>query len=687
MMLAWLCLAGVYAQQPEQPQQPAQPEHQHPHLPMCMAGQTSGCCGDGVCDGPETATNCIDDCKLQLEWSGGILYDNMTLPFKPQLFYQSEKLAVNVHAEPGPPVWQVLSGGQGEAPTEWFSMTMGDIRLVKPNGFEEMWNPGEEEWSGKVPVAVGADSPTKTISFSGSVGSAEVTNGAAASAMDVSMTMMLQTGAEGKPVGHNPFFIKTPSHASTSYIVRGCPNFLPEHCAGGICKPDADTPSVDGCPTVPLHKDEFKFSVLGMLYGKALNRQHHPPPCLAGDVDCTPIMPFPAGDPHAWNAPKDLSKYHTLVVTQILDLHSMGAYEAYVGSNATVAVPLRMLYDDESKYSDSVPAEPSAEPDALTTASPTQAVKREQKPQVEDEYASLGGIEEEFPELKRRKDLQGEMLFRRLQRAENLTDMEWQKKTPLAEIPQGMSMEVTGNEIIIKGAKGPMSLTFNEFYTTGTFTRKGYSVQSAKNTCKDVAKMGKFTKDMGTNIEAECKEGVIQGEADTWDDIAEMFGAPNFTAFASRKAKVTLRPIFCEIGTRPPVPAAQHPHWPGMPFDCPGWMSATKTVNGQLVWSSDDDGVVLTDGVPTSGNTPKSDQYRCMSGSCFAIDYHFDLSSLELTNDFEDGFSTGTYFAYDPLIKVPGNWGPIDEKPATPSPTPAPTAGPTPTPTPPPSQR
>jgi hypothetical protein len=31
-------------------------------LPMCPPGQTSMCCGDGVCDGPETATTCAADC-------------------------------------------------------------------------------------------------------------------------------------------------------------------------------------------------------------------------------------------------------------------------------------------------------------------------------------------------------------------------------------------------------------------------------------------------------------------------------------------------------------------------------------------------------------------------------------------------------------------------------------------------
>jgi hypothetical protein len=31
-------------------------------LPMCQPGQTSMCCGDGMCDGPETKTNCPADC-------------------------------------------------------------------------------------------------------------------------------------------------------------------------------------------------------------------------------------------------------------------------------------------------------------------------------------------------------------------------------------------------------------------------------------------------------------------------------------------------------------------------------------------------------------------------------------------------------------------------------------------------
>jgi hypothetical protein len=31
-------------------------------LPACAAGQTSMCCGDGVCDGPETSSNCTADC-------------------------------------------------------------------------------------------------------------------------------------------------------------------------------------------------------------------------------------------------------------------------------------------------------------------------------------------------------------------------------------------------------------------------------------------------------------------------------------------------------------------------------------------------------------------------------------------------------------------------------------------------
>jgi hypothetical protein len=30
--------------------------------PACMPGQTSMCCGDGTCDGPETHTNCAADC-------------------------------------------------------------------------------------------------------------------------------------------------------------------------------------------------------------------------------------------------------------------------------------------------------------------------------------------------------------------------------------------------------------------------------------------------------------------------------------------------------------------------------------------------------------------------------------------------------------------------------------------------
>jgi len=29
----------------------------------CVAGQTSSCCGDGTCDGPETAANCTADCR------------------------------------------------------------------------------------------------------------------------------------------------------------------------------------------------------------------------------------------------------------------------------------------------------------------------------------------------------------------------------------------------------------------------------------------------------------------------------------------------------------------------------------------------------------------------------------------------------------------------------------------------
>jgi hypothetical protein len=31
-------------------------------LPMCRPGQTSMCCGDGTCEGPETAANCAADC-------------------------------------------------------------------------------------------------------------------------------------------------------------------------------------------------------------------------------------------------------------------------------------------------------------------------------------------------------------------------------------------------------------------------------------------------------------------------------------------------------------------------------------------------------------------------------------------------------------------------------------------------
>jgi hypothetical protein len=31
-------------------------------LPTCMAGQTSMCCGDGVCEGPENHQNCPEDC-------------------------------------------------------------------------------------------------------------------------------------------------------------------------------------------------------------------------------------------------------------------------------------------------------------------------------------------------------------------------------------------------------------------------------------------------------------------------------------------------------------------------------------------------------------------------------------------------------------------------------------------------
>jgi hypothetical protein len=626
------------------------------------------------------------------------LFSNTTLPFTPQMMSKSQRLAVNIHEAPFPPVWQVMRGEQVDqateaTPSEWFSMTMGDARLVRYNGYEETWPPSRN--SAGFSKAIGAEGPTSHFSFGIGVGGEPGdANLPVLSAADLSMTMMHQK-VGSKPVGANPFFIQTPAGKTpadtTEYITSACPNFLPEHCTTGLCMADADSAAGGDCPVLPLNKDEFKYSLLGMVYGKEINSAapggmcentyvcgdcvgaHCPtwngdlgcpmdkvcnfahgnfvnpddatcctesrcsnqgvdctptpgctgPECLNGALKmddpectgagcprdlccavkgaktcpmgstltgptdgeiCTQVVGYSNGEgacpegslPATWSqcenlaAPhnymgalsadanwidgcfqwyqnsgdavgssakvyyndrpgattgglgghricvglpldpptpgamhtgipmlkhqqrpqkphheKDLAEFETLVITQILDLHSMGeGYEAYVGSNSTVTIPLRMLYDDESKLAlASGPAEPSAEPEAMTTASPTQgAMKKEEKPSVMDEYAAIGEIEEEFPELKHRPDLAREMLFRRMQRAENLTAAEWLTKTPLAEIPEGSSMDVTGNELIIKGPTGPISLTFNEFFTAGTFTRENYATAKAAGT-------------------------------------------------------------------------------------------------------------------------------------------------------------------------------------------------------------
>merc|ERR1719181_1592034 len=206
-------------------------------------------------------------------------------------------------------------------------------------------------------------------------------------------------------------------------------------------------------------------------------------------------------------------------------------------------------------------------------------------------------------------DLRREMLFRRMQRAENLTKMDWQTKTPLAEIPVGMSMDVTDNEIIIKGASGPISISFGEFFTAGTFTRENYASTAPAKGCVDVTGT---LEEGGWPADETCAKTTLPRDAvrPEIDDLSDDLGAPNFTATEARKVKVTLRPIFCE--GRPAMPMASvHSDadpWPGMPFDCPQWMKQTTEVNGVTVWASDDEGVILTDGVPTGGPTPKLQQ-------------------------------------------------------------------------------
>merc|ERR1719335_2081000 len=39
----------------------------------CMVGQKSLCCGDGVCDGPETQDNCKQDCN-GTNWKGWVRF-------------------------------------------------------------------------------------------------------------------------------------------------------------------------------------------------------------------------------------------------------------------------------------------------------------------------------------------------------------------------------------------------------------------------------------------------------------------------------------------------------------------------------------------------------------------------------------------------------------------------------------
>jgi hypothetical protein len=207
-------------------------------------------------------------------------------------------------------------------------------------------------------------------------------------------------------------------------------------------------------------------------------------------------------------------------------------------------------------------------------------------------------------------------------------------------------LQVTGT------ASPPLLISFIEHYGTGTFTRDLSEVVCNTTHHSD------GTPRLTGNIFGECTRDVTGFDASyagnsnpngvpfsSYTPGGHGFptaargssGAPVLSISEIKEMKITVQPASCS--GRP----SEGP-WTDAPADCPWWYK------------------VMGHPQPQFGVSSEKDRYtRCEAGTCFHVDFHFDLGGETLgsrtvlgdpENDAAYGMEKGTFFVYDPKVSA-----------------------------------
>lgn len=209
-------------------------------------------------------------------------------------------------------------------------------------------------------------------------------------------------------------------------------------------------------------------------------------------------------------------------------------------------------------------------------------------------------------------------------------------------------LQVTGT------ASPPLLISFIEHYGTGTFTR-----DLSKVVCNNTHHSD-GTPRLSGNTFGECTRDVTGFDASYAGNsnpngvpfssyTPGSYGFPTATPGSSgapvlsmseiKEMKITVQPASCS--GRP----SEGP-WTDAPADCPWWYK------------------VMGHPPPQFGVSSVKDSYtRCEAGTCFFVDFHFDLGGETLDsrtvlgdpeNDAAYGMEKGTFFVYDPKVSADG---------------------------------
>ena len=516
-------------------------------------------------------------------------------------------LLVNNVQMPIPQVTQfgLVNQDGPSADREFMAMTEQGVHLVDHAGKEHRWKPNYFS----VYPTTGGSIPGKAqfVSYSGAIGSdssqpTKYENGQVvadpgyqppASVMDVGYSSYAISHDFSQ--GDQQFFVASPK-GILNYL-NACPNY----------KPGETTANTDYvCPRRERKRSSFKFSVIGMMSGKSINSLG------AGYVTPSGGIPQAPASADVDVVEIDIAQYKTMIYRTWVDVGGMGS---------------------------------------------------EAKLWIEDPSGTYDGMA--WKDIPADYDLS------------NCTFHTVGPKT-LAAIATGVA---TGN-----GTWPPtLSVNFDSQYSVGKYTRNIADLWQFYDECLPVQAA---TKAAGNNPFYDCASDVTGfGEApDSYvasdatgferlrkagtkaQSLKELrqsgggVGAPDLAVQEVLNMRVTMRPA--EFGGRPAC-TSNPCVWPNAPRDAPWYMLASghcPSCDGQgpscaCKWAVD------SEYIPHTGKTVrKSDAVKCESGSCFFIDFHVDLGGTtkqsrtlfgDPDNDGVHGIGKGTFWLYDPEIRVP----------------------------------